>query len=163
MFMTPTRIAASLVFFAACSSPTSVAEPRQAAPTRVEPVEAPRPPAPPPAWKQHTRVESSAGAYIVHVDPPPSALPDNETFELRVWIARAGAPHELARDVALAVDASMPEHGHGMNRTPKITRTEAGEFLVQGMLFHMTGHWELYFDVTSGALTERAQVDVVLE
>ncbi len=160
---TSSALAASLALLTACTAPARVEPTPQAAPTRVEPVEAPRPPAPAPAWAQHARIESNAGAYVVHVDPPPSALPDNEAFELRVWVARADAPSELARNVALAVDASMPEHGHGMNRTPKITRSESGEFLVQGMLFHMTGRWELYFDVTSGALTERAQADVVLE
>lgn len=109
------------------------------------------------------RIESNGGSYVVHVAPAPSALPDNESFELRVWIASSARPHELAPDVRLAVDASMPEHGHGMNRTPKIARAQSGEFVVQGMLFHMTGRWELYFDVTSGALTERAQADVILE
>lgn len=165
--MTPTRNAALLVFIAACGAPARVDEVPQTAPARIEPAPTPEPrstpPSTPPAWAEHARIESNAGAYVVHVEPAPSTLPDNEAFELRVWVARADAPSELAREVRLAVDASMPEHGHGMNRTPKITREPSGEFLVQGMLFHMTGRWELYFDVTSGALTERAQVDVVLE
>lgn len=117
----------------------------------------------PPAWTSNARVVSNGGDWVLHVVPAPNELPDNEPFELRVWIARTEAPNELASGVALSVDASMPEHGHGMNRTPRISRGADGEFLVEGMLFHMTGHWELYFDVTAGALTERAQADVVLE
>jgi hypothetical protein len=57
----------------------------------------------------------------------------------------------------------MPEHGHGMNRVPKIEAKEGGRFRAEGLLFHMPGRWELYFDVTRGALTERAQTDVHLE
>jgi hypothetical protein len=128
-------------------------------PVRAESVVEPAPP----DWTRHARLESNAGSYVVHVAPAPRELPDNEDFELRVWVSNAAAPNELANGVKLAVDASMPEHGHGMNRTPRIERAPGGEFVVQGMLFHMTGRWELYFDITAGALTERAQVDVILE
>ena len=57
----------------------------------------------------------------------------------------------------------MPEHGHGMNRVPRIEAKGGGRFRAEGLLFHMPGKWELYFDVTRGALTERAQADVHLE
>ena len=33
----------------------------------------------------------------------------------------------------------------------------------EGMLFHMSGHWELYVDITQGGATERAQMDVDLK
>jgi hypothetical protein len=49
-----------------------------------------------------------------------------------------------------------------MNRVPEVTRAGDG-FLVGGMLFHMPGRWELYLDVTEGALTERAQLEVLLD
>ena len=57
----------------------------------------------------------------------------------------------------------MPEHGHGMNRVPKVAPRPDGGFHAEGLLFHMPGRWELYFDVTQGAVTERAQTDVFLE
>lgn len=150
------RSAAKLDSAANHDAQTAATLPRET--TDAEPVATPLP-----EWTKHARIESNAGSYVVHVQPAPAELPDNEPFELRVWIASAARPNEVQRNVRLAVDASMPEHGHGMNRTPKIVRAEGGEFVVQGMLFHMTGRWELYFDVTAGALTERAQADVVLE
>ena len=73
------------------------------------------------------------------------------------------APGAPRADVGLAVDAAMPEHGHGMNRVPKVAPRPDGGFHAEGLLFHMPGRWELYFDVTQGAVTERAQTDVVLE
>ena len=118
---------------------------------------------PPPAWLDHAELPSNAATYVVHVDPSPATLPDNEPFALEVWIADAREPARLCPGLTLAVDAAMPEHGHGMNRVPKITELEPGHFRVEGLLFHMTGHWELYFDVTREAVTERAQTDVMLE
>jgi hypothetical protein len=31
------------------------------------------------------------------------------------------------------------------------------------MLFHMPGHWELYFDISRGGTSERAQFDIDLK
>ncbi|MBM3990293.1 MAG: hypothetical protein FJ298_04715 [Planctomycetes bacterium] len=104
-------------------------------------------------------LHSAAGTYLLELQPPLCAMTDNESlrFEVRVADART---RRSALDVMLAIDAAMPEHGHGMNRVPRITRLGEGHFLVEGMYFHMTGRWELYFDVTRGALTERTQCRV---
>jgi hypothetical protein len=88
----------------------------------------------------------------------PEPIPWGEPFDLRVWVVGKDT-----REASLAVDAAMPEHGHGMNRVPVVTAAEDGGYAVEGLLFHMPGRWELYFDVTEGAVTERAQVEVVLE
>ena len=66
-------------------------------------------------------------------------------------------------DLTVAVDARMPAHQHGMKQVPSVHPLGDGRFRVEGMLLHMTGHWELYVDVTSGAVTERAQWDLTLE
>ena len=73
-----------------------------------------------------------------------------------------------ARDVLLApevvvIDARMPGHGHGMIYDVSAELTGSGTYIARGMLFHMTGHWELYVDITDGAWTERAQFDIELE
>jgi hypothetical protein len=31
------------------------------------------------------------------------------------------------------------------------------------MLFHMPGRWEIHCDITHGAVTERAQIEIVLD
>ncbi len=169
-----------LLGLAACAAPREERRPLPPGPVGEVPPDAPRPPeaprapeapepppAPPPvappAWVENSSLESNAGTYVLHVSPAPAELPDNEPFRLEVWIADAARPHEIARDVELSLAAAMPEHGHGMNRVPKATKRDDGSFLVEGMLFHMTGRWELYLDVTRGAVTERAQCDVVLE
>ncbi|MAE29044.1 MAG: hypothetical protein CMJ87_08730 [Planctomycetes bacterium] len=91
----------------------------------------------------------------------PAEVPLNEPFNLRVQLP--GGPQSID---SLAVDATMPNHRHGMLRAPRITvlgPDDEGSFLVEGMLFHMTGLWELHFDTTRGAVTQRAEVDIILE
>ncbi len=75
-----------------------------------------------------------------------------------------GGPIEVGRHFALQiqvcpktatlvrVDASMPEHRHGMNYRPSIKAVAPGRWRVEGMMFHMPGRWELQLDVaTQGA------------
>ena len=134
----------SLVLVAwASSTPRSLA-PRAGEAERQEPVE----------------LVSNDGAYRVRYAMEPAELEVRELFELRVEVTRTDG---AAGQLELAVDARMPEHGHGMNREPLVRSEGAGEFLVSNLLFHMPGLWELYFDVTEGALTERAQVSLELE
>ena len=61
------------------------------------------------------------------------------------------------------VDATMPEHRHGMNYRPAITPLGGGRFCVEGMMLHMAGHWQLSFEVLAGKqnlqLTHDVQID----
>lgn len=106
---------------------------------------------------------SNDGAYrVTYERPNGGALPLNEPFTLTVSVYRRdGAARQT--DVALTVDASMPEHMHGMNVRPTVTANEDGTFTAEGMLLHMPGRWELYFDVRHGGVTERAQDELTLE
>lgn len=47
------------------------------------------------------------------------------------------------------VDATMPEHRHGMNYLPSLQALGDGRWRVEGLLWHMAGRWELRFDVRS--------------
>ncbi|NNF44044.1 MAG: hypothetical protein HKN62_13565 [Phycisphaerales bacterium] len=107
-------------------------------------------------------VVSTSGRYLVRYETDPAAIPLNDVFGLRARIFDAARTDTPLRSVTLTVDARMPAHRHGMNREPEITLEPDGTFLVSGMLMHMPGAWELHFDVTRGAVTERAQVDVTL-
>jgi hypothetical protein len=111
------------------------------------------------------RVTSNGGTYVVAFVAEPDPIPVNEPLQLRVWVLEAsGQQAQLAPDrVTLAVDAAMPEHQHGMNTEPVVKTDQDRAFLVSGMLLHMPGRWQLYFDVTQAGITERAQCDVTLE
>ena len=69
---------------------------------------------------------------------------------------RQGQPFALLVKVCpadsrlLGVDASMPEHRHGMNYRPSIKALGDGLWRADGLLLHMAGRWELRFDLTQG-------------
>ncbi len=114
-------------------------------------------PPPPPAKRQ---TDSNAGTYVVSFEPTPSPIPMNEKFDLRFTVTPKSGP---AEGLSVQVDARMPAHGHGMNRVPRVARQPDGSYSAEGMLFHMPGHWELYFDITRGGTSERAQFDIDLK
>lgn len=108
------------------------------------------------------RTCSNGGRYFITVRAP-DPFPLNQLFTLDATVELGCDPPRHAVDAQLRVDAAMPEHRHGMNTATVVTRQEDGRFAVQGLLLHMPGRWELFFDVTDGGVTERAQLDVVLE
>jgi hypothetical protein len=151
------------VIATACASTAHVADDALETPAL-----APRVPAPvkPAAWANARETASNGGTYRVLWRTSPDVIPRGQTFAIDAWVFAADDPKQAPlplTNVKLDVDATMPEHGHGMNRIPKITRRDDGGFHVEGLLFHMPGRWELYLDVTSGAITERAQVKLELE
>lgn len=69
----------------------------------------------------------------------PQPVQVGEPFVLRVSLCPADAR-------LLRVDATMPEHRHGMNYRPSIEALGPGEWRVQGLVWHMAGRWELKLD-----------------
>ena len=123
-------------------------------------------------------VVSNGGRYAVCAATVPDPVPPNAPFAMDVQVHDGAGGDGLARKVVLDVDAAMPEHRHGMTLKPFVRAIDGppvqdlppghgalgdGRFEVRGMLFHMPGRWEIHFDITHGAITERAQVDIVLD
>lgn len=108
-------------------------------------------------------VMSNNGAYRVVFTPHPDPIPLNEVFSIDVQITPAADQKAGQDHLSLEVDAAMPAHQHGMNTRPRVRSNGGGRFTVEGMLFHMPGHWEIYFDIVAGAMSERAQFNVELE
>ena len=99
-------------------------------------------------------------AFQVFYTATPSPIPLNQPFSLVVRVEPAGKPIDA---FSLAVDARMPQHRHGMNTRPVVNDLGGGRYRVDGMLFHMAGRWELYFDISVHGLTTRAQAEVTLD
>lgn len=105
-------------------------------------------------WREQM---SNAGHYLVRWCTLPEPLPLNEPFEVRVRVQRSNGDPVPDATCRVAVDAAMPHHGHGMNVQPELIPNADGSHSARGMLFHMGGAWTLYFDITEGGITERAQ------
>ena len=89
----------------------------------------------------------------------PDPVPVGKHFAIDAVLCPKG---NAALPAELRVDASMPEHKHGMNYRPSVTATGAGSYRAEGLMFHMPGRWELVFELRgSGAplrLTQSLQV-----
>ncbi len=114
-------------------------------------------------WHSARHCVSNDGQFAVFWRPTPDPIQERQSFSLEVWVTKLDAPNQLETDLFLALDAGMPEHGHGMNVVPQTIRAADGHFTVQGTRFHMPGRWEMYFDLAREGRTERAQVTLELE
>lgn len=48
----------------------------------------------------------------------------------------------------IAFSGGMPQHGHGFETEPRVTRKlGGGDFLIEGVRFHMAGDWTLRVEV----------------
>jgi hypothetical protein len=73
--------------------------------------------------------------WLVHVEDP------------------TGAPVANAR---IMVGGGMPAHNHGLPTSPRMTRyLGSGDYLIEGMKFHMNGSWEITFDITAAGVSDR--------
>lgn len=103
-------------------------------------------------------LRTEAGLYDVTWAPTPYPMPLNELFVVDCTVAdpKTGAPLPSA---TVAVDARMPDHGHGMTTKP-ITTLADGRSRTEGMKLHMPGHWTFDFKVTGPAGEDRVSIVV---
>ena len=62
----------------------------------------------------------------------------------------------------LRVDATMPDHRHGMNYRPSLTPLGPGRWRAEGLLWHMSGRWELRMDLKHAGQDLRLRQSVTL-
>jgi hypothetical protein len=75
----------------------------------------------------------------------------SEFFTLEITVCAApGQPQART----LRVEATMPEHQHGMNYRASVRPRGPGRFVAEGMLLHMPGRWQFSFEINVGAQRE---------
>ena len=109
--------------------------------------------APKPAFSQAVACGDALGSGARRIEDPslvlvyrllPEPVPVGKHFAIDFALCpRTGAP--LPADVR--VDASMPEHQHGMNYRPSVAARGGGVYRAEGLMFHMPGRWELVFEL----------------
>ena len=105
---------------------------------------------------------SDSGFYVSY-DSDPDPIPLNEEFVLGVEVYTDDSMSSPSSNITVEVDATMPEHQHGMNVSPEALEVSDGRFEAEGMLFHMAGDWEIVVYVTGDEGTEDIRFDVPLE
>lgn len=87
----------------------------------------------------------------------PAAIVQGRHFAVEVQLCEGLA---VAGATLERVDAGMPEHRHGMNYRPRISSLGEGRYRAEGMMFHMSGRWQLEFEVKSAKGVSRLFDDV---
>lgn len=98
------------------------------------------------------------GSYYVVFETNPTPIPFKEYFDVTVGVFEDDTQTTLLSTVDVLVDATMPEHEHGMNVVPVHSLNEKGYTVASGLEWFMTGSWQMEFYVTpqSGGSTETA-------
>lgn len=70
---------------------------------------------------------------------------------------------EPVNEAKIAVDGGMPEHDHGLPTMPAVTRNLGdGDYLIEGLRFHMNGYWEIELTITAGGETDTVVIPLTL-
>lgn len=99
--------------------------------------------------------------YIATITPQSTPIPIGRIHSWTINVKTAdGKPVEHA---TIVLDGDMPQHGHGLPTTPRVTRELGdGSYLVEGMKFSMTGWWTLEFGIKSASGEDNVTYNLVL-
>jgi hypothetical protein len=105
-----------------------------------------------------TSVESPR--YVLAYRTLPAKITVGQHFSVEFALcAQSGVP----LPESLKVDATMPEHRHGMNYKASVIPQAPGRYRADGLMFHMAGRWELVFELRTGSKTDRLTQTVVVD
>jgi hypothetical protein len=92
---------------------------------------------------------SESGRYRLSFasDLEPIAINRIHRWVLRIETDRG----EPVTGAEVGIDGGMPEHDHGLPTRPRPTEElGGGDYLIEGLRFHMNGEWEIVVAVRSG-------------
>ena len=147
---------------AAPSATAAIAAPATPAAAAATPAEAAAPKAGPGAPLVGTPVElggtSKSGKYAAKLR---FIVPQvGEMFGIDALANLAdGSP--LPGDAKVAVDATMPEHRHGMMTDPETKQVNPAKWRAEGMKLHMHGNWMLHVKITTAQGTDEVELPFV--
>jgi len=99
---------------------------------------------------------SEKGQFFVSYQSELDPIVINQIHEWTLFITDAdGVP---VSDAQVSVEGGMPAHNHGLPTAPVIKPGERGQYMLQGLRFHMMGYWKLELNIE----TEGASDNVVI-
>lgn len=106
------------------------------------------------------RIRVEGRSVAIAFTTQPASIKVGEMFSLHATLC----PKPGAGAVGgVKVDASMPDHRHGMNYQPRVVRSGENSYTASGLMFHMPGRWQFVFDVDSAGGRERILADYLLD
>lgn len=109
-----------------------------------------------------TTRESENGIFRVSYTPAIGTIPVNEMHQWTLHVESAdGTPVE---DATIIVDGDMPQHGHGLPTSPRVTQYLGnGDYLVEGVKFQMSGWWLMDFTISANGQTDAVHFNMMLK
>jgi hypothetical protein len=109
-----------------------------------------------------TTQESDNGLYRVSYLSSTGTIPVNQMHEWTLHVEKAdGTPVE---DATITVDGDMPQHGHGLPTSPRVTEYLGnGDYRVEGLKFQMGGWWLMDFTITANGQTDAVHFNMLLK
>ncbi len=101
--------------------------------------------------------ESSMGSYKVSYSSKVTPIPINQIHQWVLHIETADG--EPVSNAKLDIQGGMPLHDHGLPTNPVATEyLGEGNYLIEGVRFHMMGDWEITLEISQGNITETALI-----
>lgn len=104
---------------------------------------------------------SESGRYRFVITPRPERPAVGELFSVVTHIADV-LTEEPVTGARFTLDATMPEHGHGMMTRPLHRELGGGRYLTEGMKLHMHGRWELVGELERERDRQRMRLPLVM-
>jgi hypothetical protein len=103
---------------------------------------------------------SQSGLFEVSYKSQQQPITINRMHNWVLHVETAGGQPVVNADITLL--GGMPEHDHGLPTSPRMTQYLGnGEYLIEGIRFHMNGSWEIAITISAGG--ERDIVVILLE
>jgi hypothetical protein len=109
-----------------------------------------------------TTRSSDKGLFNVSYTASTGRVPVNRMHQWTLHVESAdGKPVE---DATINVDGDMPQHGHGLPTSPRVTKYLGnGDYLVDGMKFQMGGWWLMDFIINTNGQTDAVHFNMMLK
>jgi hypothetical protein len=96
--------------------------------------------------------------YVAEINP----VPINQILKWTLHVEDAEG--QLVENATITVDGDMPQHGHGLPTRPQVTRYLGnGDYLVEGLKFHMPGWWVVDFQIEAGGQQDQVRFNLLLD
>lgn len=89
-----------------------------------------------------TTVASESGALSIEIRTAPEQPPERGVVDVEYRITDGTGQAKSGLDVA--VEAWMPDMGHGASTQPTVAATDDGTYVASKVNFFMPGRWELH-------------------
>jgi hypothetical protein len=79
--------------------------------------------------------------------------------QMHSWVVRLRTPTgTVLENAAIRIDGGMPAHNHGLATSPQVTDYLGdGQYLVEGLRFHMPGEWLMQIVIEHDGRSYRAE------